>query len=388
MLTQYNLKMPHAVYGGENAMDNVTAIIKARGAKKVAMFTDKGIEAAGLFTLPEEAVKAAGADYYVLDDLPAEPSYMAVQKLVDEFKHSGADLIVACGGGSVMDAAKLASVLVTDSYGVKELLDDPGMAQKCVPIVLIPTTAGTGAEVTPNAIVAVPEKELKVGIVNEHMIADYVILDARMIKNLPRKIAAATGVDALAHCIECFTSNKANPFSDLYALEGLDLILNNIEKACDDPEAMTEKNRMQIAAYYGGLAITASGTTAVHALSYPLGGKYHIAHGVSNAILLAPVMRFNSEHPAVKERLAVAYDRCCHEEKTCTTVEEKAAWMIARLEQIVKHLDIPTSLKEFGVPEEDLEGLVEAGMQVQRLLVNNMRPVTPDDARKLYQEVM
>ena len=313
---------------------------------------------------------------------------MAVQKLVDEFKVSGADLIVACGGGSVMDAAKLASVLVTDAYGVKELLDNHGMAQKCVPIVLIPTTAGTGAEVTPNAIVAVPEKELKVGIVNENMIADYVILDARMIKNLPRKIAAATGVDALAHCIECFTSNKANPFSDLYALEGLDLILNNIEKACDDPEAMAEKNRMQIAAYYGGLAITASGTTAVHALSYPLGGKYHIAHGVSNAILLAPVMRFNSEHPAVRERLAAAYDRCCHEEKTCTTVEEKTAWMIARLEHIVKHLDIPTSLKEFGVPAEDLEGLVNAGMQVQRLLVNNMRPVTADDARKLYQEIM
>ena len=279
MLTQYNLKMPHAVYGGENAMDNITAIIKARGAKKVAMFTDKGIEGAGLFALPENAVKAAGAEYYVLDDLPPEPSYMAVQKLVDQFKASGADLIVACGGGSVMDAAKLASVLVTDDYGVKELLDNPGMAQKCVPIVLIPTTAGTGAEVTPNAIVAVPEKELKVGIVNENMIADYVILDARMIKNLPRKIAAATGVDALAHCIECFTSNKANPFSDLYALEGLDLILNNIEKACDDPEAMTEKNRMQIAAYYGGLAITASGTTAVHALSYPLGGKGHADQG-------------------------------------------------------------------------------------------------------------
>ncbi len=237
MLTQYNLKMPHAVYGGENAMDNVTAIIRARGAKKVAMFTDKGIEGAGLFALPEEAVKAAGADYYVLDDLPAEPSYMAVQKLVDEFKHSGADLFVACGG-SGMAAAKRARVRATEESGVKELLDDPGRAQRGVPIVLTPPTAGTGAEVTPNAIVAVPEKELKVGIVNEHMIADYVILDARMIKNLPRKIAAATGVDALAHCIECFTSSKANPFSDLYALEGLDLILNNIEAACDDPEAV------------------------------------------------------------------------------------------------------------------------------------------------------
>lgn len=387
MLTTYNLKMPHAVYGGENAMDNITAILKARGSKHVAIFTDKGIEAAGLFTLPEEAVKASGADYYVLDDLPAEPSYMAVQKLVDQFKESGADMIIACGGGSVMDAAKLASVLVTDEYGVKELLDDPGRAKKCVPAILIPTTAGTGAEVTPNAIVAVPEKELKVGIVNENMIPDYVILDARMIKNLPRSIAAATGVDALAHCIECFTSNKANPFSDLYALEGLDLILNNIEKACDDPEAMQEKNRMQIAAYYGGLAITASGTTAVHALSYPLGGKYHIAHGVSNAILLAPVMRFNE--PACQERFAIAYDRCCHDEvKTCKTAAKKSAWIINRLEEIVKHLDIPTSLKEFGVPESDLETLVESGMQVQRLLVNNPRTLTADDARELYKQIL
>ena len=388
MLTKYNLKMPHAVFGGENSMDNIVDIIKKVNAKKVAMFTDKGLRSLGLFDMPEAAVKESGVEYYVLDNLPAEPSYMAVQSVVDAFKKSGADLIIACGGGSVMDAAKLASILVTDEYGVKELLDNPGMAKKCVPIVLIPTTAGTGAEVTPNAIVGVPEKELKIGIVNENMIADYVILDARLIKNLPRKIAAATGVDALAHCIECYTSNKANPFSDMYALEGCDLILNNIEKACDDPSAMVEKNRMQMAAYYGGLAITASGTTAVHALSYPLGGKYHIAHGVSNAMLLAPVMRFNAEDPGVKERLAAAYDRCCHEAEKVSTVEEKAAWMIARMEAIVKHLEIPTSLKEFNVPAEDLESLVESGMQVTRLLVNNMRPVTADDARAIYSQIL
>ena len=385
MLTKYNLKMPHAVYGGENSMDSIADIIKSVNAKKVAMFTDKGLRKLGLFDMPEAVVKSTGVEYYVLDELPPEPSYMAVQTVVDEFKKSGADLIVACGGGSVMDAAKLASILVTDEYGVKELLDNPGMAKKCVPIVLIPTTAGTGAEVTPNAIVGVPEKELKIGIVNENMIADYVILDARLIKNLPRKIAAATGVDALAHCVECFTSNKANPFSDMFALEGADLILNNIEKACDDPNAMAEKNRMQMAAYYGGLAITASGTTAVHALSYPLGGKYHIAHGVSNAILLTPVMRFNAQSEAFRARLALVYDRCCHED---VTVDEKAQWVIARMEHIVKHLEIPTSLKEFNVPAEDLEGLVQAGMSVQRLLVNNMITLTADDARKLYQEIL
>ena len=386
MLEKYNLKMPHAVYSGENAMDNVTDIIRARGAKKVAIFTDKGIEAVGLFALPEAAVKASGAEYYVLDDLRPEPSYMEVQKLIDQFKADGADLIVACGGGSVLDTAKLASVLVTDEYGVKELLDEPGRAKKCVPIVLIPTTAGTGAEVTPNAIVAVPEKELKVGIVNENMIADYVILDARLIKNLPVKIAAATGVDAMAHCVECFTSNKKNPLSDTFALEGLDMIINNIEEACLNPEAMEAKKKMQIAAFYGGLAITASGTTGVHALSYPLGGKYHIAHGVSNAILLVPVMKFNE--PVIRPLLAQAYDRCAHDGSACKTEEEKSAWMINRMDEIVKKLHIPTSLQEFGVPKEDLEGLVEAGMQVKRLLVNNMREITPDDARNIYLQVM
>ena len=219
------------------------------------------------------------------------------------------------------------------------------------------------------------------------MIADYVILDARMIKNLPRSIAAATGVDALCHAVECYTSNKANPLSDTFALQAADLILNNIMDACENPDAMTAKNNMQIAAFYGGLAITASGTTAVHALSYPLGGKYHIAHGVSNAMLLVPVMHFNE--PVIRERLADIYDRACHEEnRSAHTAEEKSAWVIRRMEEIVRNLNIPTSLKEFNVPETDLDLLVESGMQVTRLLVNNMRKVTPEDARSIYQQIM
>lgn len=386
MLTKYNLKMPHEIFSGEDALENLKTVLTGNGVKKVAVFTDKGIEGAGLLELPMEKIRQTGVETVVLNDLPPEPTYAQAQVLVDAFKASGADFIVAVGGGSVMDTAKLASILATDEYGVKELLDTPLRGKKCVKTLMIPTTAGTGAEATPNAIVAVPEKELKVGIVNPAMIADYVILDAAMIKKLPRKIAAATGVDALAHAIECWTSNKANPFSDLFAMEALDLILNNIMEACDNPDAMEAKTRMLIASFYAGVAITASGTTAVHALSYPLGGKYHIAHGVSNAILLAPVMRFNE--PMCRGKFAQAYDRCVHGEKTCVTEEEKSAYIIAWLEKIVKDLNIPTSLKEFGVPAEDLDGLVEAGMQVQRLLVNNMRTVTPVDAKKLYLEIM
>ena len=384
MIETYNLKMQHSVFSGKNALENIPAILKENHVQHLAVFTDQGIRGAGLLELPMAWVEQSGVDTVILDDLPAEPTYAEAQKLVDQCKAWGADFIMAVGGGSVMDTAKLASILMTDEYGIKELLDTPTQAKKCIKSLMIPTTAGTGSEATPNAIVAVPEKQLKVGIVNPEMIADFVILDAVMIKKLPRKIAAATSVDALAHAIECWTSNKANPFSDIFALQALDMILNNIERACDDAEAMDAKNQMQIASFYAGVAITASGTTAVHALSYPLGGKYHIAHGVSNAILLAPIMRFNEL--ACRERLAAAYDRCIRGGET--TLEGKSAAVITRLEQIVRHLDIPTSLTEFGVPEEDLEALVASGMEVTRLLDNNMRKITPDDARYLYQQVL
>lgn len=383
-LEKYSMTMPRTVYSGMDALENLKTIVK--DAKKVAIFTDRGILSTGLVDLPLAKLQEAGKETIVISDLPPEPTYMQVQKLVDEFKASGADFIVAVGGGSAMDTAKLASLLATERYTVKDLLDDPTLAVKTVKTCLIPTTAGTGSEATSNAIVAVPEQELKIGIVNSSMVPDYVVLDAEMIRKLPRKIAAATGIDAMAHAIECFTSNKANPFSDIFALEAFDLIMNNIETACGDPDAMEAKNRMQIAAFYAGVAITCSGTTAVHALSYPLGGKYHIAHGVSNAILLVPVMKFNE--PVIRGKLAVAYDRIVHGEKTCTTEAEKSAWVVERMGQIVRHLDIPTSLSEFNVPREDLDGLVKAGMQVQRLLVNNMRTVTPEDARNIYLEIM
>lgn len=385
MLTSYNLKMPQAVYSGEHALSQIPVALGTE-IRKVAVFTDKGVIGAGLLEHPLSIIKGMGVAVTVIDDLPAEPTCDQAQTVVDEFKKSGADYIVAIGGGSVMDIAKLASILATDEYGVRDLLDNPLLGKKCIRSLMIPTTAGTGAEATPNSIVAVPEKELKVGIVNPAMIADAVILDAEMIRSLPGKIAAATGVDALAHAIECFTSKKANPFSDTFALEALDLILNNIEAACDDPDALDAKNKMLIAAFYAGIAITASGTTAVHALSYPLGGKYHIPHGVSNAMMLVPVMKFNE--PMCRERFATIYDRVAHDGNPSLGAEEKSTWVIRRLNEIVKHLEIPTSLKDYGVPKEDLDILVASGMDVQRLLVNNMREVTAEDARALYLEIM
>ncbi|SES73842.1 Alcohol dehydrogenase, class IV [Enterococcus malodoratus] len=385
MLVDYSLKMPKNIIAGEHAIEQLAEII-SKDIQKIVIFTDKGILGAGLVDAPKAVIEKAGVEYTIISEIPAEPNYHEAQAMVDEFKKEQADFIIAIGGGSVMDVAKLASILATDDYTVKDLLDDPLLAKKQVASLMIPTTAGTGSEATPNSIVGVPEKELKIGIVNSEMIADYVILDSRMIKNLPKPIAAATGVDALCHAIECFTSAKANPISNTFSLEALDLIMNNLVEACTNPDALEAKSNMLLGSFYAGVAITSSGTTAVHALSYPLGGKYHIAHGVSNAMLLTPVMTFNQ--PAIKELLAIAYDRVVKDGDKALSVDEKSEYMINQLEEIVKVLEIPTSLKEFNVPAEDLDGLVAAGMEVTRLLVNNKREVTPEDAKKIYLEIL
>ena len=356
------------------------------GKTSILLVTDKNVGALEATQAIHRLLAAEGREVEVIDSVPAEPNHHDVTQIVSQLGASQPQMVVGIGGGSVLDVAKLLSVLLHPEAPSLTSLLAGEQPQRRICSLLIPATAGTGSEATPNAIVAVPEKELKIGIVNPAMVPDYVILDARMIKNLPRKIAAASGVDAMAHAIECFTSNKANPFSDTFALDAFDRILNNIERACDDPEALDAKREMQIAAFYGGVAITCSGTTAVHALSYPLGGKYHIAHGVSNAILLMPVMRFNE--PAIRHKLALAYDRAVHGEKTCVTDEEKSAWIIERMGEIVKHLDIPTNLSQWNVSRDDLEPLVEAGMSVQRLLVNNMRTVTPEDARNIYLQIL
>ena len=383
-MDSYNVILPRAVYSGVNALSHLRQV--AAKSKKTAVFTDASIMKLGLADRAVEILRQAGVETEIIADLPPEPTYTQVQRCVDQFRSAGADLIVAIGGGSVMDTAKLAGLLAGSGYTVSDLLNDPAIVSRSVPTCLIPTTAGTGSEATPNAIVAVPEQELKVGIVNPDMVPDYVILDPDIIRNLPRKIAASTGIDAMAHAIECYTSNKANPFSDFFALEAFDLIIHNIEPACDDPDAIQEKSRMQLAAFYAGVSIACSGTTAVHALSYPLGGKYHIPHGVSNAILLMPVMQFNE--PFIRARLAQVYDRAAHGEGNCTSEEAKSLWVIQRMERIVRHLDIPTNLSAYHVSADDLDELVQAGMKVTRLLNNNARPVTEQDARDIYLQVI
>ncbi|WHH57986.1 iron-containing alcohol dehydrogenase [Petroclostridium sp. X23] len=381
----YQVKVPSCTYGGEGSIENIKVILEKEKAQKVMVFTDEGIKTSGLLDVLLTQLEEMKMSYQVFSNLIPEPSYHDVEAVMEEAGSCQGDLIIAIGGGSVMDAAKLCAVLKDAPYTVKDLLKNPGLAQKKMKSIMIPTTCGTGSEATCNAIVAVPEDNVKVGIVSESMIPDYVVLDGLMIKGLPKAIIAATGVDALAHAVECYTSKKATPFSDTYAIASAKLIFSNIKEAYANPENMEAKNNMLLGAYYGGISITASGTTAVHALSYPLGGKYHIAHGVSNAILFAHVMAFNKD--ACENRLAVLCD-AIRPDLSGNSISEKAQYIIDEIAEIVKYTNIPTDLKEFGVKPEDIDFLVDAGSKVTRLLSNNMKELSLDDIRSIYEKVL
>lgn len=380
------LIIPSTLYAGNGSIaKSIEEIVKKENAKKVLVFTDGGIIAAGLLDLLLEPIKKSNVEYEIFSDLKSEPTYKDVEETRRQAEECEGDLLIAFGGGSVLDAAKLCSILKDSDYEVKDLLDDPSRGSKHTKLVAIPTTCGTGSEATCNAIVAVPEDEVKKGIVNNAMIPDYVILDAEVIQKLPKHIVAATGVDALAHVVECYTSKKATPLSNTYAIAGAKLIFENIRKAYEDPDDLDAKNAMMLGAFYGGVAITGSGTTAVHALSYPLGGKYHIAHGVSNAILFGHIMRVNKE--ACVKQLAELCD-VINSSFSMKDQESKAEYVINEIEDIIRFTEIPTDLYSFGVKREDLEFLVDAGSKQTRLLVNNRKELTLDDIRSIYLKVL
>lgn len=382
-MKSYQLTIPSNIYAGKSSIDNLVNIITKENVKSILVFTDKGVRAVGLCDKVEEICKTV--QYRIIDDLTAEPAVADVERVINEVGNTKYDLIIGVGGGSVMDASKLASIILGADYSLRDLLKDSSIAKKQIKTVMIPTTCGTGSEATCNAIVAIPEQESKQGIVNNCMIPDYVILDVNMIAKLPPKIIAATGVDALAHVVECFTSKKATILSDTYAKEGACKIFHNIRKAYNNADDLEAKAEMMLGAFYGGVAITGSGTTAVHALSYPLGGKYHIAHGVSNAILFAHVMEFNKD--GCKDRLAMLCDTV-YPELAVKSIDEKADYIIKEIADIVKDTNIPTSLEEFGVKPDDLDFLVQAGSQQTRLLVNNCKELSLDDIRYIYKKVM
>ena len=364
---------------GAGAIEALKPIVA--GAQRVLLVSD-----ANIIKLPEvreiaSLTAADGRRVHVIDDVPPEPSQHDVTRILAKLPAEQVDLVVGIGGGSVLDVAKLLSVLCAPQSQTLDALLAGEKPTHRIASLLIPTTAGTGSEATPNAILAIPEQNTKVGIISPVLLPDYVALLPELTTSMPAHIASSTGIDALCHLIECYTSTVANPVSDNVALTGLRKLLRNIEVAVNEPRNLNAKLEMLWASYYGGAAIAHAGTHLVHALSYPLGGKYHLPHGVANAILLAPCMKVVRPHAV--EKFARVWELVPDADLTLSD-DEKSHALVAYFSALVARLNLPDNLASLGVPRDDVPSLSDAALNVKRLMNNAPCAVSHEDVQQIY----
>ncbi|UIL51848.1 MULTISPECIES: iron-containing alcohol dehydrogenase [Pantoea] len=367
------------VISGYQALNDMRYLLK--GISTAVVVTDRNIEAIPAVQALMVQLRDQIPGISVVNSVPPEPSQHDVAAIIATLSRPHVDMVIGIGGGSVLDVAKLLSVLCIDAAPSLDALLAGEKPQRRTRSILIPTTAGTGSEATPNAILAIPEKETKVGIISPVMLPDVVALVPELTTSMPAHIASSTGIDALCHLIECFTANVANPVSDNYALTGMKKLFANLETTLREPENLQARLEMLWASYYGGASIAHAGTHLVHALSYPLGGRYHLPHGVANAILLAPCMRF--VRPAAVSKFAQAYDLLPDADVRLSD-EEKSHALVDYFTALVARLQLPASLEALGISPDHLPWLVEAALDVQRLMNNVPMAVTADDVRAVY----
>ena len=376
---------PGRVHAGAGSLDQLADLAAHFRARHVLIVTTPSV--AQPVAAACERLRAVGLAVSVIDRTPPEPEVADVLAIEARARAAGQiDLVVGIGGGSAIDVAKILAVLLAHPLDLRDVLAKKvEISARGLPNIMVPTTAGTGAEATPNSIILVPEDALKVGIVSPYLLPDAVILDPLLTLSMPPEVTASTGMDALTHAIECYCSKKGNAFSDLYALEAIRLIGRSIRRAYRDGQDVAAREDMLIGAYWGGVCIATSSTTAVHALAYPLGGTYRMAHGLSNAILLPSVMAFNQR--GNEPRFAAMADALGL--NTAGLSEAAAAdAFVQALHQLNTDLNIPHSLKSFGITAADIEGLVDGASKVTRLLDNNPRPMTRDDMRQIYAALL
>jgi len=352
--------------------------------ERVLFVTDPGLRRLGLHSGALSSLEAAGIVVSVFDQVEADPSRKTLMAAVEAGAGAKVTGIVGFGGGSSLDVAKLAALLL----GSGEDLDGAwGVAQAKgprLPLVLVPTTAGTGSEVTPVSIITVGEEE-KRGVSSPIILPDIAVLDALLTLGLPPAITAATGVDAMVHAIEAYASKNANnnPLSKMLARQSLRLLGANIEKAVFEGSNVEARGAMLLGSMLAGQAFANSPVAAVHALAYPIGGTFHVPHGLSNALVLPHVLRFNAPDAAhlYAEIAADAFPALEREE----SVQGRCAGFIEALAGLSKRLGMQTKLREVGIGEEHLSKMASDAMKQQRLLVNNPRAVSETDALTIYK---
>ncbi len=357
-------------------------VLTQRGLRQVFIVTDASILQLGLPNQAIESLNSAGIRYQIYSDVMADPSESVVLDAMRLAQTFGCDGVVGFGGGSSMDVAKILAVLIGGDQSLSDIYGVDQISGKRLPLVQIPTTAGTGSEATMVSIITTGQTT-KAGVVSRALLADQIILDANLTLGLPAHITAATGMDAMVHAIEAFTSKRLkNPLSDLLALAALDLLSQHIETAVKTGSDIKARESMLLGSMLAGQAFANAPVAAVHALAYPLGGHYHLPHGLTNAVMLPHVLRFNAAAcPELYQTLA----KVILPDHTQLGVGlEPAEKLAAYLMTLAEKLGLPISLQQLNIPKSDLPTLAEAAMLQQRLLINNPRSVSYEDALAIY----
>jgi alcohol dehydrogenase class IV len=370
----YLIPMPE-VFCGSDALEAIDGALTRVHAQRVFIVTGPHVSKTDGFA-SMKAVAARGREIAIFNETQGDPSIEQVSEMIAQAKVFNADAVIGMGGGSPVDASKVVAAALSNDGSVEAMIGTDLVPERCVPLFIVPTTAGTGSEVTNISILTDTVEQMKKAVVSNNILPHAAFLVPELTVSMPQRITSTTGLDAFCHATEAYLSVKKNPYSDGMALRALGLISKWLEKACNEPENLEAREGMLMASFFAGLAFTNSSVTAIHAFAYPLGGRHHVPHGMANALMLGPVLNHNMK--GNEERFADLAEAFCG-------VRDANAFVPA-VQVLKKKIGLPMSLAEAGIPEDDLDAMAEAVMGVTRLLAVNPAEIKLDDAKRIYRE--
>ncbi len=377
----HSIFSPNRILFGIGASREIGKEAKALGGTKVLFVTDPGVVNSGLVPSLRTNLEEAGMKIFLFDRVEPEPSASLVDESAQLAKKNGVDVVVGVGGGSSLDIAKGASLLASNPGNVLDYCGLDLIPKRGLPKILVPTTAGTGSEVTRVFVLTDKKDNIKKVVFSNYALAELALVDPMLTLSMPSKVTADSGMDALVHAIETYVSMNATPFSDLLASKAIELIARYLPMAFGKGENIEARYHMSLASLLAGMAFASGGLGAVHALAYPLGTEYHLPHGRSNAIMRPHIMEFNSI--GNRSRYALIAEMMGKREAT-TDLRTGVAKAVEAVIQLLDDVQIPYHLKDYGIPKEAIPRLVEGGMKQARLFVPNPRDLREKDVEAIY----
>ena len=385
MIQNFSFHTTPQLHFGQGSLERLPQELKQWNPHSILLVSDPGVLKAGITAKVETLLVGAGYRVTIFSEVEPDPRIETAEACANAARSCKADVIIGVGGGSAMDIAKVAAVLAYSKQPIHSMFGIEQVNAAGLALILVPTTAGTGSEVTHIAILSDEQEHLKKGIVSKFLFPRLAIVDPLLTLGVPAAVTAASGMDALLHAVEAFTSKNANDLSDTLARRAMRLISENLRDAYQNGQNLEARTGMLEGSMLAGMAFANAGVTAVHAFAYPIGAEFHIPHGVANSIMMGPVLTFNiSGNPAKFAEVA----ECISEKIDGTSVQDRAELSVAIMKQLAHDIDIPKNLSSFGVRKEHIPNLADGVLKVTRLLANNPRAITRDDAIALYTEVL